>query len=138
MDYEKPTSVYRLYDEIDALLYIGMTSTPATRWQEHRKEMLWWPEVSEKRFTWYDNRIDAWDAERQAIHQEAPRYNKSTSPDRVPYLPPGIPPQPFGARTAYQYRETRGGYRIQWYLWRLRLQDALETSREQNDDTGPE
>ncbi|MET9676446.1 GIY-YIG nuclease family protein [Streptomyces sp. NPDC006482] len=134
MDYEKPAAVYRLYDADGALLYIGMTRNEASRWKDHRKEMLWWPEVTDKHLTWYDTRWQAWDAERLAIRTEGPRYNKSSWPDMAPQLPPGVPPQPHGARIAYQHRETRGGYRIQWYQWRLTLQDALETLREQQEE----
>ncbi|ROQ26017.1 hypothetical protein EDD98_5600 [Streptomyces sp. PanSC19] len=39
--------------------------------------------------------------------------------------------RPSPARNIYQHRETRSGYRIRWYHWRLTLQDALETLREQ-------
>ncbi|MFI8371981.1 helicase associated domain-containing protein [Streptomyces sp. NPDC085466] len=51
----------------------------------------------------------------------------------APQLPPGVPPQPCGTRIAYQHRETRVGYRIQWYQGRLTLQDALETIRERDE-----
>ncbi|MFF2571201.1 GIY-YIG nuclease family protein [Streptomyces sp. NPDC058084] len=139
MDDAKASTVYRLYDAHGALLYIGVTRNPASRWKDHRKEMLWWPEVTDKHLTWYGTHEAAWAAEAHAIRTEGPRYNKSNWPDldMAPRLPPGVPPQPFGARIAYQHRETRGGYRIRWYQWRLTLQDALETLREQERPAPP-
>ncbi|MER6477129.1 GIY-YIG nuclease family protein [Streptomyces filamentosus] len=133
MDEVKASAVYRLYDEHEALLYIGVTRNPPSRWKDHRKEMFWWREVTDKRLTWYSTHEEAWEAERHAIRTEGPRYNKSSWPGMAPQLPPGVPPQPSGTRIAYQHRETRVGYRIQWLQWRLTLQDALETIREQRE-----
>ncbi|MET8831620.1 GIY-YIG nuclease family protein [Streptomyces sp. NPDC004610] len=142
MDPDEPSAVYRLYDAYGVLLYIGLTCNPASRWKDHRKEMLWWPEVVHRHLTWYGSRREAWDAERAAIRSEGARYNKGWWPDMVPNLPPGVAPQPHGARTAYQFRETRVSHRILWYHWRLTLQDVLETRREQagredSDQTWP-
>ncbi|MGZ9935866.1 GIY-YIG nuclease family protein (plasmid) [Streptomyces sp. NC-S4] len=133
MDYDQPAAVYRLYDADEALLYIGLTCNPASRWKDHCKQMLWWPEVTHKHLTWYDTRREAWAAEGAAIREEGARYNKSSWPNMASNLPPGVPPQPHGARTAYQYRETRIGYRMRWYHWRLTLQGVL-TRREEVDD----
>jgi hypothetical protein len=131
LDNDRPTAVYRLRNTDGDLLYIGMTRNPKQRWKDHRKEMLWWPEVADRHLNWYDTRLEARAAEGVAIREEGPRYNKSTWPDMKPGLPPGVPPQPYGARLAYQYREIRPSYRIVWFLWRLGLQDALETQKEE-------
>ncbi|WP_031129594.1 GIY-YIG nuclease family protein [Streptomyces aureocirculatus] len=104
MDYAQPAAVYRLYDAAGHLLYIGLTCNPRSRWKDHRKEMLWWREVAFK--------VILYNA-----YETFPR--------------PGIPPQPYGHRIAYQHRETRPGYRIQWFLWRLGVQDTWATETEQ-------
>ncbi|MFE9462371.1 hypothetical protein ACFYNW_01585 [Streptomyces virginiae] len=71
---------------------------------------------------------DAWPpASRDAIFIEQPRYNKSVP---GPVLPAGVPPQPHGTRFAYQCREIRPALRQEWFLWRLLLQDGIETERE--------
>lgn len=130
---DRPTAVYRLYDEAGHLLYIGMSNDPVRRWREHRKEMFWWREVERHERTWYASARLADQAERAAIIMENPRYNKS---DYGPghggvTRPPGVPSQPHGARIAYQRPELRPAFRREWFMWRLHLQDALETQREQ-------
>lgn len=127
MDYNLPTAVYRLYDADGVLLYIGMTRNPKQRWKDHRKEMLWWPEVTEKKLTWYDTRWAAWDAELTAIPSESPRYNLGSE---RPVLPSGIPPQPTGHRIAYQCKEERPAYRLAWFTWRAQLRDAYPNPEE--------
>ncbi|WP_137991249.1 GIY-YIG nuclease family protein [Streptomyces vilmorinianum] len=137
----KRWNLYRLYDAGDALLYIGITTDPQRRWKEHRKEMPWWPEVVRK-----DVEILAEDVEfpaaleHEAIRAENPRYNKvgfgfdKDGEPLGPRLPTGVPPQPHGTRIAYQFRELRPMYRQAWFLWRLLLQDGLETQREQGSE----
>lgn len=134
----RPTALYRLYDAGSALLYIGRSINPKRRWKEHRKEMPWWPEVARKDVEWLrEAGTDAWRAEFYAIRTENPRYNKGgfgVAPDGSmlgPMLPAGVPPQPHGTRTAYQFRELRPMYRQAWFLWRLQLQDGIETEKEQ-------
>ncbi|MFD8771393.1 GIY-YIG nuclease family protein [Streptomyces sp. NPDC059916] len=133
MDYEQPAAVYRLFDDEDHLLYVGLTHAPQQRWKDHRKEMLWWREVEFKAITWFATRREAWQAEQAAIEAERPLYNANFE-GLGPM--PGVPAQPWGHRTAYQYRETRTGYRIQWYLWRLAVQDAWATERERAASQG--
>ncbi|THA82748.1 GIY-YIG nuclease family protein [Streptomyces sp. A0592] len=125
---EGPTSVYRLYDAAGYLLYIGASNDPTRRWREHRKEMFWWREVDRHERQWFPTEREADAAERAAIFIEQPRCNKSLP---GPILPAGVPPQPHGTRFAYQSREIRPALRREWYLWRLRLQDGIETEREQ-------
>jgi hypothetical protein len=138
----RPVAQYRLYDRHGALLYIGQSVDPRRRWREHRLEMLWWPEVDRHTLEWLPQPpagVGRWHygaLEADAIRAENPRYNKSVfdlDADRRPLgpvLPPGVPPQPWGARWAYQFRELRPMHRQRWFLWRLLLQDGLETERE--------
>ncbi|WP_051853088.1 GIY-YIG nuclease family protein [Streptomyces aureocirculatus] len=104
MDYAQPAAVYRLYDAAGHLLYIGLTCNPRSRWKDHRKEMLWWREVAFKVITWHETRHQACAAESSAVASERPLYNAYETFPR-----PGIPPQPYGHRIAYQHRETRPG-----------------------------
>lgn len=124
---DRPTAIYRLYDAAGHLLYIGMSNDPTRRWREHRKEMFWWREVERHEHQWFATQLLASVAERDAIFIEQPRYNKSLP---GPVLPAGVPPQPHGTRFAYQCREIRPALRQEWYLWRLHLQDGIETERE--------
>lgn len=82
-----PTAVYRLYDEADALLYIGMTNDPERRFEQHAKERRWWPRVARRTVQWFADRPTAGRAEVGAIQAEAPKHNGTHSPLR---RPPGI------------------------------------------------
>lgn len=70
--------------------------------------MLWWREVTHKTITWYPGRWAAGEAERTTVEAELPLYNASCESGL-----PRVPAMPIGHRFAYQYRETRPGYRIQ-------------------------
>lgn len=72
-----PTALYRLFDAAGDLLYVGITNNVKVRMQGHRADKRWWPEVVEKRITWYPNRPDAAAAEDRAIKTEDPRYDRS-------------------------------------------------------------
>lgn len=134
---QRPCALYRLYDAGGALLYIGRSVNPKRRWTDHRKEMPWWPEVARKDVEWLPVvGTDAWAAEFYAIRTENPLYNKCgfgfgfDGQALGPVLPAGVPPQPHGTRIAYMCRELRPMYRQAWFLWRLLLQDGLETEKE--------
>ncbi|MFF4448755.1 GIY-YIG nuclease family protein [Streptomyces sp. NPDC001502] len=124
---ETPTAVYRLYDAAGYLLYVGSSGDPTRRWREHRKEMFWWREVARHERQWYASERLARAAEGEAICWEQARYNKG---EPGPVLPSGVPRQPHGARIAYQCRELRPAFRREWFMWRLHLQDGIETERE--------
>ena len=68
--------VYRYYDAIGQLLYVGITSeNPLNRDRQHRHAAPWYSEVA--RYSWqaYPGRTDALRAEAEAIATEAPLYN---------------------------------------------------------------
>lgn len=85
----KRTALYRLYNEANELLYIGIAFNPTRRYNQHRKTKTWWPEVARKEVCWYENRTEAEDAEDAAIRDERPRYNIDgvEEPVRVPATP---------------------------------------------------
>ncbi|MGW7089063.1 GIY-YIG nuclease family protein [Streptomyces sp. NPDC054871] len=99
MNYEEPAAVYRLYDSEEHLLYTGLTRNPRSRWKDHRKEKLWWREVTFKTITWYATRWVGMHMEEIAIVDERPLCNAREECDV-----PGLSPQPYGHRIAYQYR----------------------------------
>ena len=77
------TALYRIRDEEDELIYIGIT-TPGIpfRWNGHQAIQPWWDEVRSLTVEWHDTRGEAEAAEKAAILAEQPRYN-------VTYLKPG-------------------------------------------------
>jgi predicted GIY-YIG superfamily endonuclease len=71
------TALYRFFGADGALLYVGITMSPVTRFRTHSKESAWWVEVDHSRtlVEWLDCRDLASAAEQAAIKTEAPRYN---------------------------------------------------------------
>ena len=72
---DEPTAVYRFFDAADALLYIGVTASPQTRFTQHAATKPWWPQVARKTVEWHGKRQDAEDAESIAIDTEHPAHN---------------------------------------------------------------
>ncbi|MFB7845493.1 GntR family transcriptional regulator [Streptomyces sp. NPDC056053] len=70
-------AVYRLYDAGGTLLYVGLSGNPTKRFLGHRADKPWWPEVNTHTLQWFNSRDDASVAERDAIADERPRYNKA-------------------------------------------------------------
>ena len=91
----KRTALYRLYDEDDQLLYVGIAFNPRVRCYHHKMHKSWWPDVARREVEWHDDRRQAEAAERAAIAAEKPLYNISGVPDplrvEVP-KPPAKPP----------------------------------------------
>lgn len=69
-------ALYRFYDATGALLYVGITCDPGRRFKEHR-DKPWWLEVANVRVEHHPHRLSASRAERFAILNERPRYNKT-------------------------------------------------------------
>lgn len=77
------TALYRLYDEADVLLYIGISHQPDVRFEQHAKTKEWWPQVARREVRWFDDRPTAAVAEATAIRSEDPEHNGTFSPRRV-------------------------------------------------------
>lgn len=69
------TAVYRHYDDAGTLLYIGMTNNPDQRFILHAYTSLWHPFSTRCDVEWFDTRVEATDAERDAIAGERPLFN---------------------------------------------------------------
>lgn len=71
------TALYRIYDDSDLLLYVGISNDFDRRWKEHAEVQPWWPEHRWMKVYWHDTRKEAETAEALAIEAEKPKYNKS-------------------------------------------------------------
>lgn len=75
---DRPTCLYRIWgqvgDEINRLLYVGITMNIDGRFSKHRRRP-WWPDVSTIDLEWFDDRSVALDAETYVINVGNPLYN---------------------------------------------------------------
>jgi predicted GIY-YIG superfamily endonuclease len=74
------TALYRFFDEIGALLYVGITYDTEQRFASHRNSSPWWKDVASESNEWHETRSLALAAESAAIKAERPRHNISGSP----------------------------------------------------------
>lgn len=70
-----PTSVYRYYDQLGILIYVGVTSRGMARNIEHNKSKVWWKYVARQGVQHFPNRATALRVERQLIEQHRPPFN---------------------------------------------------------------
>lgn len=75
-DADGPHILYRFYDDIGELLYIGLTANPS-RFGDHKREKWWFREVVWIRLQYFNNRDLLKAAEKAAILAEHPRHNVS-------------------------------------------------------------
>ncbi|MFF7585865.1 hypothetical protein ACFZCK_00040 [Kitasatospora purpeofusca] len=73
------TALYRLFDAVGVLLYVGITADLGRRFTKHRNEKPWWRDVAEKKIEWLNSRPEAEAAEAFAIVAEYPVHNKNGS-----------------------------------------------------------
>jgi GIY-YIG catalytic domain. len=78
------TALYRFFDAVGDLLYVGIANDPRPRWSCHAGEKRWWGEVHKKTLEWFATREEAEHAEMTAIVNEQPRYNVTHSVTRRP------------------------------------------------------
>lgn len=67
--------LYRIFDEDDALLYVGITNNPKGRILGHQSDKPWWPSVSTITLAHFPDREALEAAERVAVATEKPRFN---------------------------------------------------------------
>jgi hypothetical protein len=68
--------LYRHYDTDENLLYIGRTVRGVKRANEHARDKSWWDEVVVTRYEKFDSLAELKEAEKKAIREENPLYNK--------------------------------------------------------------
>lgn len=102
------TALYRLYDNDDRLLYIGISGAPKIRMGQHATDKDWWPEVTTREFEWYDSRKEAAEAEVTAIRKERPAHNHTHNSSSVLALLPAAKAEPLRPRLRRVDRDERG------------------------------
>ena len=68
--------VYRAFDAVGHLLYIGCTVNPSGRMTQHRRSSEWWEFVSRLEVQTFSSRSEARAAEEQAINTEGAYFNR--------------------------------------------------------------
>lgn len=69
--------LYRFYRADDVLLYVGITNDVGVRCYQHATYQTWWAEVSVCQIEFFPTRSELEAAERVAIDDEAPLYNRT-------------------------------------------------------------
>lgn len=77
------TCVYRFFNADNELMYVGISMNFNSRLNKHRQRD-WWPLVTRIEIEWHQGRESAKAAERAAIADEKPIYNRA----RPPHMPP--------------------------------------------------
>ncbi|MFG2334281.1 GIY-YIG nuclease family protein [Streptomyces sp. NPDC048604] len=52
-----PTCLYRSFDEIGDLLYVGISNAPKQRWKQHAADKPWWPLVAARTERWFETEV---------------------------------------------------------------------------------
>lgn len=115
--------LYRVFDDHNVLLYVGITNDPVLRFRTHRHEKPWWKQhVHTAKFEYFYNRADLEAAEKYAIRHENPVYNiASRSPDIT-------------ERLKNEYAETLKKRDTQYIIWRIgQLEREIEELQRQNE-----
>lgn len=93
-----PTVLYRWFDVNGDVLYVGITSQPAQRFDTHKAESDWWEVAVMCRLERFSTRTEALAAEATAIQSEQPLYNRAglfvrghNPPDPAWFCPDGTP-----------------------------------------------
>jgi len=79
------TALYRLFDDDESLLYVGISQDPTVRWRQHVGNKPWASQVVMRVIEWYESRSAALLAEIRAIRTEHPLHNI------VRYRPRAVP-----------------------------------------------
>lgn len=72
-----PKSLYRMYNEENDLLYVGVSWSPLTRFGRHGCQSVWFNEVATIKIERFPCEGSCREAESVAIQMEFPRYNKN-------------------------------------------------------------
>jgi predicted GIY-YIG superfamily endonuclease len=72
-------TLYRLFNEQDQLLYVGISSKWYERFHQHEKTQPWWLSVAKITLENFETRDEVVEAEKRAIRLEKPLHNKQYS-----------------------------------------------------------
>lgn len=85
-----PTSLYRHFDAVGTLLYVGVSLSWPARTKAHAQGSRWFEQVAKVEIERFPTRALALEAERKAIQTESPRFNvvhnRGAKPDARPKL----------------------------------------------------
>lgn len=114
----RPTTLYRLFNADDQLLYVGIAGNPGRRWEQHRGDKLWWGDVARTTLEHFDTREEAERAEITAIKTEHPLrnivHNRGGKPAPAPPLAPGATTWTwYSRRSGHQFTEQLALY---WFI----------------------
>lgn len=73
---QRRCALYRHYDADDVLLYAGISETPVDRTNAHARTSEWVQFADRAEAQWFASRRLAEDAEREAIEDESPIFNR--------------------------------------------------------------
>ena len=74
---KEKTGLYRHYDLNGVVLYIGISHTPLSRFKSHQIDKEWCYDSVRMDIEWFDTRSEALLAEKLAIINDQPLYNKT-------------------------------------------------------------
>jgi hypothetical protein len=74
-DEDRQASVYKLYDAMGILVYVGVSTHGMRTIQQDTQTRPWWPEVASVQVENFPTRKLAQDRERYLIINDQPRYN---------------------------------------------------------------
>lgn len=80
---QEQTWLYRMYDDADNLLYIGISKSAFARFEQHCQDKPWINEVTRWEREQHPTRSAALAAEHKAIKAEHPRYNVVHNQGRI-------------------------------------------------------
>jgi hypothetical protein len=69
------TALYRHFDDVGVLLYVGISLSPINRLAAHMDSSSWANRIARVDVEWHDTRELAIEAERVAIANESPKHN---------------------------------------------------------------
>lgn len=78
-DLRGPSALYRYFDHAGRLLYVGVAKDPIQRDREHANSSEWHRHFSRHTVEWHEVRDSALAAERAAIRDESPVFNRLAS-----------------------------------------------------------
>lgn len=81
----RPAQLYRLFNEMGELIYIGVAYSASDRAKQHRMSKSWWCEVAQSEIEQFDSREAALAVEKSALQAEKPKYNILNAGGRHPH-----------------------------------------------------
>lgn len=69
------TALYRHFDQLGRLLYVGISLDAVRRLGQHKQHAAWYSRITTICVEWYPTRAAAEAAEREGIRRERPKHN---------------------------------------------------------------